>query len=454
MPRRTIEDIPNEILLQIVQDPSVQLPEQLHLSLTSRRLHSIAKLCLYRSLTFKNLIGLQKFLCTIVSRLELGAITRCLDVFFRINLDDHDLDEREVIILQKLAREKGMSSRAVSQLEEGFYQPYFLLLLHLLPKLESLKLRVKSLGGGMTTRWAWGQGEYRGPTPLCLQSLLSLEMFDVLAAEDVGRFMSLPALDSFGLISFQGNGAIRWDKGDANAEEDSGGDVFRSIRCVKRSSKLKELYLYGAITDATFLEDILQIPEALNTFHYNFGRGSGFYHIDDVKEVVNVLRYQANSLTTLSLTALDLGSPGPWVGPFVSFRDFPLLKELTVSCAFLLGHPSVCAPCGWTAFFDLLPSTLTSLTVQVEVMRVDRNGKRGTVGGFLDAIDGDEDRVKRWRQERGQRVPHLKTFSLWIRKDPINGREELEALGITIDPRSCWGDGHMFFHDSDETWYY
>ena len=456
MPRCTIEDIPNEILLQIVQDPSVQLLEQLRLSLTSRRLRSIAELCLYRALTFKDLTSLQKFLRTIVSRPELGAITRYLDVCLWIDVDDHDLDEREMTIIQKLAREKGMSSRAVSELEGGFCQPYFLLLLHLLPKLESLKLRLMD---PEETRWAWGQGDHHGPTPPCLQSLSTLEMFDVLAAEDVGRFiMSLPALDSFRVISFQGNGAIRWDKGDANAEEDSGGDVFRSSRYVKRSSKLKELRLYQAIAEAPFLEDILQIPEALETFHLNFASLGVCYDINAIKGVVKALRYQANTLTTLSLTALNLWSSGPCVGPFVSFRDFPLLKELTVSCTFLLGHPAFYAPCGWTAFFNLLPSTLTSLTVHVGVIRVCENRKWTMVHGFLDAIERGEDRVNRWRQERGQRVPHLKTFSLWINEDPINDREELEALGITIDPRSRWEDDqwlddHLSFQDPADPYY-
>jgi len=52
---------------------------------------------------------------------------------------------------------------------------------------------------------------------------------------------------------------------------------------------------------------------------------------------------------------------------------------------------------------------------------------------FLDTIqDDDEDRVNRWRRVRGQRVPHLKTFSVSGWGDPSDTREELEALGITI----------------------
>ena len=92
-----------------------------------------------------------------------------------------------------MAREKGMSTLAVFELERGRCRPYFSLLMHLLPKLESM-----TPGGGgmkgmeMYNRWAWGQGEYHGPTPAGFQfliskldkdSLLSLEMSPVLAAE-------------------------------------------------------------------------------------------------------------------------------------------------------------------------------------------------------------------------------------------------------------------------------
>ena len=446
MPRRAFEDIPNEILLQIVQDPSVQLPEQRCLSLTSRRLHSIAELCLYRSVTISDAFGRrhQEFLRTIVSRPELGAITRCLDIRWYFShsgagTELHSLDKKERIIIQQLAHEKGMSSRAVSELEKGLCRPYFSLLMHLLPKLESLKLTEMRGDMEIDTRWAWGQGEYHGPTPVGLQFLSSLDIFSVWDVEDVVPFMSLPALDSFRVFYFKGKGAIRWDEGDANAEEDSGEDVFLSSRYVKRSSKLKELRLHRAIAKAPLLEDILQIPEALNTFHYDFDSSDAHHDIDAIRGVVNALRYQANSLTTLSLAVFNISSPCPHVGPIASFRDFPLLKGLTVSCMVLLGHTSHYAPWGCTPFFDLLPSTLTSLTVRVGLRRMDRNGEWSFVRGFLDAIQGGEDCVSRWRRERVQHVPHLKTFSLWTREDPINSREELEALGIIIDPRSRRG---------------
>ena len=134
MPRCAFEDIPNEILLQIFQDPNVQLPEQLSLSLTSRHMRSIAELHLYHSVTLQDSDylterKLQKFLRTIISRPELGAITRCLDIGWYYSYDlwkhSYDLDNRQWIVMQKLAREMGMSTHAVSELEKGKCGPYF-----------------------------------------------------------------------------------------------------------------------------------------------------------------------------------------------------------------------------------------------------------------------------------------------------------------------------------------
>ena len=67
----------------------MQLSEQRHLSLTSHRLHSIAELHLYRSLTLEDwpyVAGgrkLRKFSRTTVSQPELGAITRRLVIVVR-----------------------------------------------------------------------------------------------------------------------------------------------------------------------------------------------------------------------------------------------------------------------------------------------------------------------------------------------------------------------------------
>src|SRR5258708_30051478 len=90
---RAFEDIPNEILLQIVRD--VQSSDQLSLSLTSQRLHSIAEPHLYRRVTLadsrpwtESEHKLQKFLRTIISRPELGAITRHLDILWYSFFDD------------------------------------------------------------------------------------------------------------------------------------------------------------------------------------------------------------------------------------------------------------------------------------------------------------------------------------------------------------------------------
>ena len=105
------------------------------------------------------------------------------------------------------------------------------------------------------------------------------------------------------------------------------------------------------------------------------------YKIDGIGRMFNALLYHANSLTTLSLILCDADTRVSGVGSANTFRDLPLLKELTVSRLFPLGRPTHDAPRGCTAFFDLLPSNLTSLTVVVGLYRI--HGKLTKLRGFF-----------------------------------------------------------------------
>ncbi len=320
---RAFEDIPNEILLQIASD--VHSSDQLSLSLTSQRLHSIAESHLYRSVTLADLVRgekserkLQRFLRTIISRPELGAITRHLNILW---YEDYDgglafgpkkyEDRGYLATMQTLAREKGLSALAVSELENGWCPPHFSLLMHLLPSLESLLLR----GMDMETRWIRAQSEYYGPTP-GLRSLSVLQMSS-LRAEDVILFMAQPTLNSFRAGFFWGRGKIRWDEDNNGPSGDPGGGfpegkqgIFRTIRFVKRSSKLKNLEFHSSAVDSELFDVILQIPEALETLIYGDDRSHD--HID-LPAMARALRYQINSLTTLSPLATWLTTSNPWV---------------------------------------------------------------------------------------------------------------------------------------------
>ncbi len=299
---RAFEDIPNEILLQIVRD--VQSSDQLSLSLTSQRLHSIAEPHLYRRVTLadsrpwtESEHKLQKFLRTIISRPELGAITRHLEILwyglfdddapkFRCTEHSYDGDKGYLATMQILAREKGLSALAISELENGWCRPHFSLLMHLLPSLEHLLLREMASDTKMVTRWIWAQSEYHGPTPVGLRSLSNLEMsFYIdeggLGAEDVIPFMSLPTLNSFRVSFFGG-----W------------GEVFRSMRFVKGSSQLRKLVLVCSAVDPELFDGILQIPEALDTLIYeNIGDIVLYYGVDPTA-FATALCHQMHSLTT------------------------------------------------------------------------------------------------------------------------------------------------------------
>ncbi len=317
------EDIPNEILLQIVRD--AQSSDQLSLSLTSQRLHSIAEPHLYRRVTLadshpwtESEHKLQKFLRTIISRPELGAITRHLEILwyglfdddapkFRCTEHSYDGDKGYLATMQILAREKGLSALAISELENGWCRPHFSLLMHLLPSLEHLLLREMASDTKMVTRWIWAQSEYHGPTPVGLRSLSNLEMSSYseeggLAAEDVVPFMSLPTLNSFRANFFGGWGEIRWDED--NTGDPTGGfpegnqEVFRSMRFVKGSSQLRKLVLVCSAVDPELFDGILQIPEALDTLIYeNIGDIVLYYGVDPTA-FATALCHQMHSLTT------------------------------------------------------------------------------------------------------------------------------------------------------------
>jgi len=447
------EDIPNEILLQIVRD--VQASDQLSLSLTSQRLHSIAEPHLYRRVTLadsdprtESEHKLQKFLRTIISRPELGAITRHLDILWYGLFDDdydtehsYDGDKSYLATMQTLAREKGLSALAISELENGWCRPHFSLLMHLLPSLEHLLLREMGSDTTMDTRWIWAQSEYHGPTPVGLRSLSNLEMsFHMdeggLGAEDVIPFMSLPTLNSFRASFFGGWGEIRWDEDNKGPSGDPAGgfpegkqEVFRSMRFVKGSSQLRKLVLVCGAVDPELFDGILQIPEALDTLIYENAGDVVLYHGVDPPAFATALRHQMHCLTTLHVTIVGyFGDVTDDVEPMGSLRDFTSLKTLSIPCLYLLGGPSVIGggPQDCTKFFDLLPSGLVNLSIEI--------GVDWDIRTFLGAIGGEN--ISRWKRVRGQKVPYLETFILWS-DQPEGASDRLEALEIRATARPC-----------------
>ena len=260
---------------------------------------------------------LQKFLRTIILRPELGAITRRLDILWYGRYYNpygkkisYGGDRSHLATMQALAREKGLSALAVSELENGSCRPHFSLLMHLLPSLGFLLLREMAPDTMMNTRWIWAQSEYHGPTPVGLRSLSNLEMSyhkdeEGLRAEDVIPFMSLPTLNSFRVSFFGGWGKIRWHEEDKGIPR--GGfrkgmgkqEIFRSMRFVKRSSKLRKLELYSSSVDPELFDDILQIPEALDTLIYENAGGVVLHNDLDPPAFTRALRHQMHSLTTL-----------------------------------------------------------------------------------------------------------------------------------------------------------
>ncbi len=457
---RAFEDIPNEILLQIVRD--VQLSDQLSLSFTSWRLRSIAERHIYRSVTLEDpeFLGgrrrkLQKFLRTIISRPELGEITRHIDILW-YGLYDHGLgtlrkeypydgDKSYLATMQTLAREKGLSALAVSELENGWCRPHFSLLMHLLPSLKSLLLRELVSDTKMETRWVWAQDEYHGPTPVGLRSLLDLDMGsntdeECLEAEDVIPFMSLPTLNSFRVGRFGGQGKIRWDEDNKGPSGNPGGgspagaqEIFRSMRFVKRSSKLRKLVFYLTDVNSELLDGILQIPEALDTLicdgspiadivgAYHIYSDPAFRYIKPTA-LARALRHQMHSLTTLSVTtpvAPDLIIIIEGLEPMGSLSDFALLKTLRIPCLYLLGSPSAVRPQDCAKFFGLLPSSLVNLSIEM--------GGGWDGGTFLDAVGGEN--VSRWISMRGRKAPSLETV-IAITLLPDEASHKLEALGI------------------------
>ncbi len=111
-----------------------------------------------------------------------------------------------------------------------------------------------------------------------------------------------------------------------------------------------------------------------------------------------------------------------------SLRDFTSLKTLSIPCLYLLGGPSVIdgGPQDCTKFFDLLPSGLVNLSIEI--------GADWDIRTFLGAVGGEN--ISRWKRVRGQKVPYLETFILWS-DQPEDASDGLEALEIRATARPC-----------------
>jgi len=140
--------------------------------------------------------------------------------------------------------------------------------------------------------------------------------------------------------------------------------VKRFMRFVKRSSKLKKLEFLNSTIDTELLEDILQIPEALDTLIYEIAGdwipipNVGLGHINP-PAFARALRQQIN-ITTLSVTIVS--GDETEVQPMGSIRDFTSLKTLIIPCLYLLGDPDAIndrrQDRNCVKFFDLLPPNL------------------------------------------------------------------------------------------------
>ncbi|KAF8340696.1 uncharacterized protein EI90DRAFT_2100335 [Cantharellus anzutake] len=448
MTMRTFEDIPNEIILHIAQDVSSP-SELISLTLTSRRLRGIAETQLYRSVSLKDRgfetgdeRQLRRFVHTLILRPELRPLTRHLDILWYGLYDEEETksktpyaaDKSKLIALQTLAREKGMSACAVFDLEKGWCRPYFSLLMHILPSLESLVIREMDCDVVMATRWTWRLSGYHGPLPIAFQSLRSLGLSfhayrDGLRTADVVPFMSLPALNSFRVSQSPVWDMFPWWTGVKSSDDSSDDEdlalrrqtIFRSVRFTNRSSKLKKLELSLSVVNPELLDCIFQTPEALDILIYHNGWGAAIYHGIDPPAFCRALRHQLQSLTTLCITIS--GYLDESLEPMGTLSDFISLKTLSIPCLYLFGPSSVVddGPQESCKFFDLLPPNLLSVTI-------------GTEGGwnvekFVDAVGGGDD--EEWRFLRSQRLPHLEEFIL-TSGVPNNAAATLEMMGINF----------------------
>jgi len=255
-----------------------------------------------------------------------------------------------------------------------------------------------------------------------------------LVPEDVIPFMLLPTLNSFGVSVYYGGGAIRWDEDNKGPSGDPEGDFqdmmtsFQSMRFVKRSLKLTKLEFIHTSLDFKLLDGILQTPEALDTLVYDSLGTEDLRLGIDLPIFARALRHQIHSLTTLALTRTDNEHDIRDVEPMGSLSDFTLLTTLIIPCLCLFGGPDAIddGPRDCANFFDLLPSGLVYLTIEI--------GEDWSIDKFLNVAGGEN--VSRWKRERAEKVPHLKTFTYRVTgyrlPQPEDGNlvGKLEALGI------------------------
>ncbi|KAF8313285.1 uncharacterized protein EI90DRAFT_3022700 [Cantharellus anzutake] len=335
-----LEALPNDILCEIMVHGALET--LLSLSLVSHRLHPLAQLFLYKSVS---IVGkgapvldcrLHQFVRTLILRPDLGRVVRCAQIrWYHVKRSERELPEevqRDVHLIQQAAQEKGLHSLAIPWFQSASCYACFALLLHLIPNLNTLSIRIpqspySSCGPRDLTKWVGNS------IPPGLRSVSKIKLFwDAFRIEDITPFISLPNLSTMSLRGFLTSEEFR--KGDVPA---------------KQSLNLRSLML--AVEGDPFLLNILQLPRSLEEFVWEG-------EIEDGALLHRSLAFQCHSLKTLSISI-------PWSAPQSStpigtLSHFQSLRSLTIPCS-LFHDPNH----GEVDLFSLLPPTLEQLMLDM-----------------------------------------------------------------------------------------
>ncbi|KAF8307640.1 uncharacterized protein EI90DRAFT_3026401 [Cantharellus anzutake] len=361
------------------------------LSQVSQCLHATVQPHIYKSISIGNL---HRFVRTLVVRPDLGTLVHRAEIEW-----DHwgqpTVDPEEVDSIQRAGEEMGVDPLAIA----GSCHAYFALMLHLVPNLRVLCVRIPESpyvwhGPGDLTKWV-GQR-----IPAGLRSLREISLFwDGFRMDDIMPFVRLPNLSTISLCGFI---VEDWHWRRNHRKQFS----FKNLTL--RVYGHPERDVYG---DARGVVDVVGMARSLEEF---------VWEDEEMEEgALRMLGWHSKTLKKLLISV-------PWQTRLSStsweplpLSDFTSLRSLGIPCSFLQDSQG-----GQVDLFSVLPGSL-------EALRLD-----------MDDWSGDESvrvlmnhNLEKWKEQRSLCLPLLEDMVCVFDWVDAGSAGKLEAMGFRVELR-------------------
>lgn len=407
-----LTSMPNEVLVDIVS--CLHRRDLAQISRVSRHLNSLAEPWLYRSVSLSSWIKPDQspfhiFLRTLLSRPALARYVGSLRLFWN-GPPGRNVDVGEMATLTAAAIRVGLTD---NPLLEGVQ---VLLLLHLLPSLEVLKLGPPSYIDSFGTFMLERSLQAPAVLPIGLQSLREVRYYldDSSNSEYPPTLLVLIALPCIRVLDVRflnPTGMGRYEY------ENWGARRARDLSRYAGTSELTHLRLgYGDVEPWVFQQ---LIPLARTLTHFSYGdrmaRGLCSFDPADFARALSCAKATLRSLV-LCFDDTDYGVlTEPMVGTIGSLRDWPVLCSIRCSLAPLLGVHGETA----VRLVDVLPLVIRSFEVGIDEFW----GVEETVAEIVDMLQ--------WKDRAGLRCLAVVLVPVsWGELRPV--RESCDAAGVEL----------------------